>query len=69
MEITLESRGWLEASAVEYVVYSGCNVRTLRSDLEAMPSYAVERARLFDMFPQTAHHEVLVLLRRQVRPH
>jgi 23S rRNA (uracil747-C5)-methyltransferase len=29
-----------------------------------MPSLRVRAARLFDMFPQTTHHEVAVLLER-----
>lgn len=56
---------WLEASGVRRVLYSSCNVRTLARDLAAMPSLEVRRARLFDMFPQTTHHEVLVDLVRR----
>jgi 23S rRNA (uracil747-C5)-methyltransferase len=56
--------GWLEESAVRHVLYSSCNARSLAADLAAMPSLRVRRARLFDMFPQTGHHEVLVLLER-----
>jgi len=55
---------WLECSGVATVVYSSCNVDTLVRDLTAMPSLRPVRARLFDMFPQTTHHEVMVLLRR-----
>ena len=29
-----------------------------------MPGYTVTKARLFDMFPQTGHSEVLVLAQR-----
>lgn len=54
----------LEGSGVRHVVYSSCNVDSLARDLEAMPSLRPVRARLFDMFPQTDHHEVLVLLER-----
>lgn len=54
----------LEASAVPLVLYSSCNARTLAQDLERIPSYRLARARVFDMFPQTAHAETLVLLRR-----
>lgn len=54
----------LEASGVPLVVYSSCNAKTLAQDLARMPSYRLERARVFDMFPQTAHAETLVLLRR-----
>jgi 23S rRNA (uracil747-C5)-methyltransferase len=56
--------GWLEASGVRHVVYSSCNPVTLASDLAAMPSFTVRRARLFDMFPNTAHVEVITLLER-----
>jgi 23S rRNA (uracil747-C5)-methyltransferase len=59
-----ELAAWLEGSGVGTVVYSSCNVDSLARDLVAMPSLRPVRARLFDMFPQTAHHEVMVLLRR-----
>ena len=55
---------WLDRSDVRHVVYSSCNVRSLASDLAAMPRLRVTRARLFDMFPQTSHSEVIVLLER-----
>lgn len=58
----------LEASGVRRVLYSSCNARTLADDLAAMPSMQVRRARLFDMFPQTRHHEVLVDLVRRRAP-
>lgn len=56
--------GWLERSGVRDVVYSSCNPVTLARDLDAMGSLRAVRARLFDMFPQTDHAEVLTLLRR-----
>ena len=56
--------GDLECSDVPHVLYSSCNVTSLGTDLAAMPSFRVNRARLFDMFPQTRHHEVLLLLSR-----
>ena len=55
---------WLERSGTRHVVYSSCNVDSLARDLAVMPSFAAREARLFDMFPQTAHHEVAVLLER-----
>lgn len=55
----------LEEGGVEHLVYSSCNARTLAADLSRMPSWRVEQASLFDMFPQTDHHEVAVLLRRR----
>ena len=56
--------GWLERSGVGTVVYSSCNVVSLARDLEAMPSLRPTRARLLDMFPQTTHAEVVVVLER-----
>ncbi|NGP19090.1 23S rRNA (uracil(747)-C(5))-methyltransferase RlmC [Devosia chinhatensis] len=54
----------LEASGVQTIVYSSCNAATLARDIAAMPSYVPQRIRLFDMFPQTDHYEVMVLLTR-----
>lgn len=47
------------------MVYSSCNARSLAVDLAALPGHRVVEARLFDMFPQTRHHEVIVLLERR----
>jgi 23S rRNA (uracil747-C5)-methyltransferase len=55
---------WLEASGVRDVLYSSCNAVSLARDLESMPSLRPVRARLLDMFPQTGHYEVAVMLRR-----
>lgn len=63
--IGVELAHWLDASRVPHVLYSSCNVESLAKDLAAMPRLRIRRARLFDMFPQTHHHEVLVLLRRE----
>ncbi|HWU23102.1 MAG TPA: 23S rRNA (uracil(747)-C(5))-methyltransferase RlmC [Nocardioides sp.] len=54
----------LEASAPRHVLYSSCNPETLARDLGVMGGYRVVRGQLFDMFPQTGHAEVLVLLAR-----
>lgn len=54
----------LEASEARAVVYSSCNVESLARDLAAMPSLRAQRIRVFDMFPQTTHFEVMVLLTR-----
>ncbi|MFI2104281.1 23S rRNA (uracil(747)-C(5))-methyltransferase RlmC [Isoptericola sp. NPDC019693] len=54
----------LEESGVSHVLYSSCNAVTLAEDLARMPSLRPTRARLLDMFPQTSHYEVLVLLER-----
>ena len=62
--IGAELSAWLEASAASHVLYSSCNVASLAKDLAAMPSLRPVRARVFDMFPQTTHFEVMVLLER-----
>ncbi len=46
------------------MLYSSCNAESLARDLAGMPRLRPVRARLLDMFPHTAHHEVLVLLSR-----
>lgn len=55
----------LEAEASPALLYSSCSPASLARDLLALPSYRPVRARVFDMFPQTAHAEVLVLLERR----
>jgi 23S rRNA (uracil747-C5)-methyltransferase len=55
---------WLEAGGASYVVYSSCNAESLARDLELMPSLRPVEARVLDMFPQTTHYEVIVLLAR-----
>ncbi|WP_307816425.1 methyltransferase domain-containing protein [Nocardioides limicola] len=59
-----ELAGWLESSGVPRVLYSSCHAETLAADLASMPSLRPMRAQLMDMFPQTRHYEVLVLLSR-----
>lgn len=54
----------LDRSSVDTIVYSSCNAVTLARDLAAMPSLQLRRIRVFDMFPQTDHYEVMVLLER-----
>ncbi|WP_409482995.1 methyltransferase domain-containing protein [Arsenicicoccus dermatophilus] len=55
----------LDAGPAGTVVYSSCNPVTLARDLDAMPGMRVTAARTVDMFPQTRHAEVLVLLTRR----
>ena len=55
---------WLEGSSVRHLVYSSCNAVSMARDLQAMPSLRPRRARVLDMFPQTPHYEVVVLLER-----
>jgi len=55
---------WLEESGVRHVLYSSCNVTSLAGDLAAMPSLRPRAGRVLDMFPQTTHQEVALLLER-----
>ncbi len=55
----------IEESGVPHVLYSSCNPETLARDLADLASYTPVRGRLLDMFPQTPHAEVLLLLERQ----
>ncbi|SDP49640.1 23S rRNA m(5)U-747 methyltransferase [Nakamurella panacisegetis] len=56
---------WIDTGAARHLIYSSCNPATLAADLARMPSLRAIEARLFDMFPQTAHMEVAVLLERR----
>ncbi|MGJ7440389.1 23S rRNA (uracil(747)-C(5))-methyltransferase RlmC [Aquipuribacter sp. MA13-6] len=59
-----ELADWLERSG-RHVVYSSCNADSLARDLRSMPSLRPRRAQVLDMFPQTPHYEVVVLLERE----
>lgn len=54
----------LQNSGIPTIIYSSCNATTLARDLAAIPAYSPRRIRIFDMFPQTEHYEVMVLLTR-----
>jgi 23S rRNA (uracil747-C5)-methyltransferase len=54
----------LTARAPARVLYSSCNPDSLVRDLARLPDYRLSRVQLFDMFPHTAHYEVLVALER-----
>jgi len=56
---------YLSRMAPQTILYSSCNAQTMAKDLAAMPDYRVARVQLFDMFPHTAHYEVLTLLSRR----
>ncbi|EKY3166645.1 23S rRNA (uracil(747)-C(5))-methyltransferase RlmC [Cronobacter sakazakii] len=56
---------YLSHMAPRYIVYSSCNAQTMAKDIGEMPGYRIARAQLFDMFPHTAHYEVLTLLVRE----
>jgi 23S rRNA (uracil747-C5)-methyltransferase len=38
----------------------------MAKDLALLPGYAIARVQLFDMFPHTAHYEVMALLTREI---
>lgn len=52
------------ATGTRWLIYSSCNAESLARDLAALPSFRPQRARVLDMFPQTRHCEVIVLLER-----
>lgn len=56
--------GYLSAMAPQWIIYSSCNAETMAKDIRALPGYRIERVQLFDMFPHTAHYEVIALLVR-----
>lgn len=55
---------FLDQSDVQTVIYSSCNPESLAQDLMRMPGFELVRAQIFDLFPHTAHSEVLVMLVR-----
>jgi len=55
---------YLSSMAPSWILYSSCNAQTMASDIARMADYTVEKVQLFDMFPHTAHSEVLTLLKR-----
>ena len=54
----------LDGAAASHLVYSSCNPESLARDLASMPSWRAVEARVVDMFPQTRHVEVALLLAR-----
>lgn len=54
----------LLALAPQHIFYSSCNPESLARDVSALAGYRLERVKMFDMFPHTAHYEVLVKLSR-----
>ncbi|WP_395755662.1 23S rRNA (uracil(747)-C(5))-methyltransferase RlmC [Edwardsiella ictaluri] len=55
---------YMNRMAPPYILYSSCNAQSMVQDIERLADYRIEKVRLFDMFPHTAHYEVLTLLVR-----
>jgi 23S rRNA (uracil747-C5)-methyltransferase len=53
---------YLSDMAPPFIIYSSCNAQSMAKDFSHLPDYRVARVQLFDMFPHTAHYEVLTLL-------
>jgi 23S rRNA (uracil747-C5)-methyltransferase len=50
----------------EFLIYSSCNVQTLRRDfLELKGQYQIMSTQIFDMFPQTSHYETLMIMKKR----
>lgn len=56
---------YLSQMAPDYLLYSSCNPQTMAQDIARLNDYEVTKVQLFDMFPHTAHFEVLTLLTRR----
>ncbi|MDO4697699.1 MAG: 23S rRNA (uracil(747)-C(5))-methyltransferase RlmC [Pasteurellaceae bacterium] len=48
-----------------YLLYSSCNAQSMANDLAYLTEYELLKIQLFDMFPHTAHYEVLALLQKK----
>ncbi|WP_337264442.1 MULTISPECIES: 23S rRNA (uracil(747)-C(5))-methyltransferase RlmC [unclassified Serratia (in: enterobacteria)] len=55
---------YLNRMAPGFILYSSCNAVTMAQDMASLTDYRIARVQLFDMFPHTAHYEVLTLLVR-----
>lgn len=56
---------YLEEMKPNYILYSSCNLSSLAEDLKLLNDYQITKSKLFDMFPHTAHMEVLILLEKK----
>jgi 23S rRNA (uracil747-C5)-methyltransferase len=55
---------FLNDADCRWLVYSSCQLDSLRQDLRLLSNFHLRRWQLYDMFPHTAHFETLVLLER-----
>lgn len=58
-----ELASYLNELRSPYLIYSSCNAKTMAADFAHLSDYYLEKVQLFDMFPHTAHYEVLAFLR------
>lgn len=58
---------YLSSMSPASILYSSCNPATLAQDIARLSDYNIQKVQLFDMFPHTAHFEVLCLLTRNDR--
>ena len=56
---------YLNQLSSNYLIYSSCNAHSMAQDFVSLTNYQIEKVQLFDMFPHTAHYEVLCLLKRR----
>lgn len=63
--ITQPLAEYLNQLGSPYLIYSSCNAETMAKDFVSLTNYRLEKIQLFDMFPHTAHYEVLTLLCRK----
>jgi 23S rRNA (uracil747-C5)-methyltransferase len=45
------------------LIYSSCNPESLLADLQRLQNLQIQEARVLDMFPNTGHYELMVLLK------
>ncbi len=57
---------YLSRMAPPYLLYSSCNAESMARDITRLSAYQIQQVQLFDMFPHTAHYEVLTLLQRRI---
>lgn len=54
----------LNRHKAEYLIYSSCNIQSLKQDIQHLYQYELISVQGFDMFPWTGHFEVLAILQR-----
>jgi len=52
----------LNSFGSKHILYSSCNIDSFVEDMKYLDNYKIKKAQLFDMFANTNHYEVLILL-------